>query len=384
MKCIKNKNASELIFMKILISGIVTAMIFAVAASGQSGRRIASTPTPTPPPRPVEDQFSDSKILPPRVRVTKPKFKNSDKNDPVPTTQNAEADADSDEDTIRVETNLVTIPVSVLDRNGLYVPTLSKESFRIFENGKEQQIEFFADAEVPISVILLLDMSYSSERKIDLIKQAAIAFVDRLNPEDRVSVIEFYGNYRTLVEMTTNRDEIYRGIRKARIDSGTSIYDTVEHSVRKLIPAIEGRKAIVLFTDGVDTTSRRSNYDRSIDYAEESEAPIFPIYFNTFMDQQNMSIGVQPNTRGEYALGRNYLKELADYTGGAVYDSASTPGGLVGAFEAIADELRKQYVIGYIPQDKGTPGERRSIKVRINRPNLVIRARDSYIVGKTK
>ncbi len=370
--------------MKNLISGIVIAMIFAIAASGQSGRRIAATPTPTPPPKPVEDQFSDSKILPPRVRVTKPKFKNSDKNDTVSTTPSSDPDAESDEDTIRVETNLVTIPVSVLDRNGLYVPTLSKESFRIFENGKEQQIEFFADAEVPISVILLLDMSYSSERKVDLIKQAAIAFVDRLNSQDRVSVIEFTGSYRTLAEMTTNREEIYRGIRKADIGSGTSIYDTVEHSVRKLIPAIEGRKAIVLFTDGVDTTSRRSNYDRSIDYAEESEAPIFPIYFNTFMDQQNMRIGVQPNTRGEYALGRNYLKELADYTGGAVYDSASTPGGLVGAFEAIADELRKQYVIGYIPQDKGTPGERRSIKVRINRPNLVIRARDSYIVGKTK
>ncbi len=370
--------------MKYLLSGIAIVTFFAIAGFGQSGRRIASTPTPTPAPRPVEDQFSDSKVLPQRMRITKPKFKDSEKNTTVTSNKEADADADTDDDTIRVETNLVTIPVSVLDRNGLYVPTLSKESFRIFENGKEQQIEFFADAEVPISVILLLDMSYSSERKVDLIKQAAIAFVDRLNAQDRVCVIQFTGSYRTLAEMTTNREEIYRGIRKADIGSGTSIYDTVELSVRKLIPPIEGRKAIVLFTDGVDTTSRRSNYDRSIDYAEESEAPVFPIYFNTFMDQQNMRIGVQPNTRGEYALGRKYLKELADYTGGTVYDSASTPGGLVGAFEAIADELRKQYVIGYIPQEKGTPGERRSIKVRINRPNLVIRARDSYIVGKTK
>jgi hypothetical protein len=135
--------------------------------------------------------------------------------------------------------------------------------------------------------------------------------------------------------------------------------------------------------------------------AEESDAPIFPIYYNTYLDgrsQATMGIpgdvigppqrgilgGRQPvgSSASEYALGKKYLEDLASYTGGNVYRPESTPGGLTAAFEGIAEELRSQYSIGFIPKDEGKAGERKTIKVRVNRPGLAIRSRDSYIVGE--
>jgi VWFA-related protein len=200
-----------------------------------------------------------------------------------------------------------------------------------------------------------------------------------------------------LTEVTKDRQQIYKAIRKTGWGDGTSLYDAVDFSLRKRLSGVEGRKAIVLFTDGVDTTSRKSSYDRSLDEAEESDAPIFPIYYNTFFDNRARAgsspfppdILMIPQSRSsgtsssEYALGKKYLEDLANYTGGRVYRPESTPGGLSAAFEGIAAELRSQYSIGFIPHDEGKAGERRQIKVRVNRPSMIVRARDSYVVGAT-
>ncbi|MBK6748494.1 MAG: VWA domain-containing protein [Acidobacteria bacterium] len=299
------------------------------------------------------------------------------------------------DDVVTVDTDLITIPVSVFDRNGLYIPGLSKDDFRIFEDGKEQEIAYFGTSDKPFTVILLIDTSPSTEYKIGEIHQAAAAFVDQLKPQDNVMVIEFAGNINVLTDATNDRARIFKAIRKADWGNGTSLYDAVDHSLRKRLSKIEGRKAIVLFTDGVDTTSRKADYDSTLDMAEESEALIFPIYYNTYFQQpRNTGGGIGwPGGMGgtirnpvgqsaaEYALGKKYLDELAMYTGGRVFRPESTPGGLTRAFEGIAEELRRQYNIGYIPRDEGKPGQRKQIRVRVDRPNLVLRARDSYIVG---
>jgi VWFA-related protein len=134
--------------------------------------------------------------------------------------------------------------------------------------------------------------------------------------------------------------------------------------------------------------------------AEESEAMIFPIYYNTFLNSRGIgtggvmstppTLGIPPTLGGgqgggtssaEYTRGRAYLTELAAATGGRMFRPDSTPGGLTAAFEGIAEELRRQYNIGYYPQSEGEKGQRKQIRVRVNRPKLVIRTRDSYIVG---
>ena len=206
-------------------------------------------------------------------------------------------------------------------------------------------------------------------------------------------VIEFDANVHVLTEATTDRQAIFKGIRKADFGGGTSLYDAVDFSLRKRLSKIQGRKAVVLFTDGVDTTSSKRGYDSSLSEAEEADATIFPIYYNTYLENRQRAGGGifspfpgmgggRGLTSEEYALGKQYLKDLADSTGGRVFNAEAVEGGLTRTFENIAEELRRQYSIGYIPQEAGQTGQRKLIKVRVDRPNLIIRARDSYIVGQ--
>lgn len=360
---------------------------FAAVIAGQSGRRI--TPESTPVPAVAEDPQTYSESTPQKKRPVSvwPSLRNV-RGARQPDSSNGGTESaitlDTDE-IVRVDTNLVTIPVSVFDRNGLYIPNLRKEDFKIFEDGKEQQVEYFGTSEKPFTVVLLLDTSPSTEYEIDEIRAAARAFVDQLKPQDKVMVIEFDGNVHVLAEPTGDRPAIYKAIKKADFGWGTALYDAVNFSLSKRLNAISGRKAIVLFTDGVDTQSSKSNYDSTLALAEESDSLIFPIYYNTYnRNQDDATIWGPPpagTTAREYAVGKKYLEELAAYTGGRVFRPEATPGGLRAAFEGIAEELRRQYNIGYIPTEDGKPGQRKQIKVRVNRPNLVLRARDSYIVG---
>ncbi|MGI8409586.1 MAG: VWA domain-containing protein [Pyrinomonadaceae bacterium] len=352
--------------------------------SAQSGRNAQPATTPS---IPVDAAvFSESQPQPRRNALRpQPPLQSLSPKGNIPAASRAAAIGG--EEIIRVDTNLITIPVSVFDRNGIYIPNLKQVDFKIFEDGKEQQIEYFGTADKPFTVVLLLDTSPSTEYKIEEIRRAAIAFVDQLKQADKVMVIEFDGNVHVLSEVTGDRQKIYKAIGKADFGGGTSLYDAVDFSLGKRLNKIAGRKAIVLFTDGVDTTSSKAGYDSTLNLAEESDTLIFPIYYNTFLET-NRSLNSdtdEPNAPGttaeEYAVGKKYLDELSAYTGGRVFRPEATPGGLTAAFEGIAEELRRQYNIGYVPAEAGTAGQRKQIKVRVNRPNLVLRARDSYIVG---
>lgn len=385
---------------------ILAAFLLGIVSmiSAQSGRKIAAPPESTVPEQ--EDQYSESKpaklppvyISPKMRRDMEKRKREAEKKSKVIEDKSSTVSQTvaEDEDTITIETNLVTIPVSVFDRNGLYIPNLQKEDFKIFENGKEQEIGYFGTSDKPFTVILLLDTSPSTEYKIEEIQEAAIAFTNQLKPQDNVMVIEFDADVHVLSEITNDRRKIHKAIRNADFGGGTSLYDAVDFSLRKRLSKIEGRKAVVLFTDGVDTTSGKGSYDTTMYLAQESDAMIFPIYYNTFLDNLRRNGGVINSpfpfpgggvpqgigvTAEEYAVGKKYLEDLAASTGGRVFRPESTPGGLTRAFEGIAEELRRQYSIGYYPQETGKLGERKQIRVRVNRPNLVIRARDSYIVG---
>lgn len=370
---------------------ILVLSLTAVAAFGQSGRRIQPTPTPAIA-RDTTPSYSESTPKPKRPVWIPPSERLNQNRTIASSKPIADTTADGEDGEVKVETTLVTIPVSVFDRNGLYIPNLNQSDFKIFEDGKEQEIAYFGTSEKPFTVILLLDTSPSTEYKIDDIRSSAVAFVDQLKPQDRVMVIEFDANIHVLTEATSDRQLIYKGIKGADFGGGTSLYDAVDFSLKKRLNQIEGRKAIVLFTDGVDTTSRKSNYDKTLALAEESDSLIFPIYYNTYFDNvRGMSSTFPGSILGQpqmpssedYAVGRRYLEEIADYTGGRMFRPEATPGGLTAAFEGIAEELRRQYQIGYVPAEDGKPGQRKQIKVRVGRPNLVIRSRDSYIVGAT-
>lgn len=369
-----------------------------VPVSGQSGRRIEKPESPPSTSTVVDAEYSESKpqrqrsaILEPSVRGVSSRRTNKDASKQQANAGTPPIDSEKNEDVVRVDTDLITIPVSVFDRNGLYIPNLKQSDFKIFEDGREQEIAYFGTTDKPFTVILLIDTSASTNYKIEEIREAAVNFVDQLKAEDRVMVIEFAKKIHVLTEATGDRQRIYKAIRKADFGYGTSLYDAVDFSLRKRLSRVEGRKAVVLFTDGVDTASDDAGYDTTLALAEESEALIFPIYYNTLDDNSSGSglpgslILDQAGTRPQdYALGKRYLDELADYTGGRVFRPEATPGGLTAAFEGIAEELRRQYNIGYVPTETGVPGQRKQIRVRVYRPNLVLRARDSYIVGSSR
>ncbi len=305
-----------------------------------------------------------------------------------------------DEDIVKVDTTLISIPVSIFEKTGLYVPSLSQSNFQIFENGVEQEVAYLGSSDKPFTAILLIDVSQSTSLKIEQIQDGAIAFVRQMLPQDKAMVIKFDEGVKTLIEFTSDKVALEAAIRKLKFGGGTSLYDAVDETLEKQLSKIEGKKAVVLFTDGVNTTSRRATYESNVSDAVESEAVIFPIYLNTYLDnvgigggggpmQTPPTIGGIPGMGGgqniglakeEYATGRRYLQDLASATGGRVYRPDNTSRGLNTAFEGIAEELRSQYEVGYYPSSKGQSGEKRQIKIRINRPNLIIRNRDSYIV----
>lgn len=328
------------------------------------------------------------------------------------TTVSTEAAIDDDDEIIKVETNLVTIPVTVLDRDGRFVSGLRQNDFQIFEDGMQQKIEYFASVETPFTVVLLLDVSNSTQFKIDEIQDAAITFIDQLRINDRVMVVSFDEKIKILAQPTSNRVVLRDAIRQINFGGGTSLYEAVSYSINQELSKISGRKAIVLFTDGVDTTSKRATYQSTVREAEELDAMIYPIRFDTSFDMNGGSTSSRnPSPRrsggsvlgqilgaiitggsvsvggggsgtspGEYEKGKKYLDELATVSGGRHFE-ARTIGNLDAAFSGIAEELRRQYAIGYYPETVGQKGQRKNVKVRVDRSNAVVRNKNSYIVG---
>ncbi|MEZ5425162.1 MAG: VWA domain-containing protein [Pyrinomonadaceae bacterium] len=377
----------------------------------QSGRRIRSAPTPYPSPEKTEDAGGYSESAPNRAvsiyaRPKREKKSKADKKDKDQAGENSQTDADlpDGEEVVKIESSLITVPVSVYDRNGIYISGLEDYNFKIFEDGKEQEIAVFGTTDKPVTVVLVLDMSSSAAYKIEEIRSAASSFVSLLKPADSVMVINFDDRVNVLTDPTTDREKIYKAINRSSFGGGTALYDAVAKALGRKLEKVEGRKAVILFTDGVDTTSNWNTFESTLRDAEESDAMIFPIYYNTFLAVRGIgggggvmttppTIGI-PGTIGgqaprgtrseDYARGRAYLSELAEITGGRVFRPDSTPGGLKSAFAGIAEELSRQYFLGYYPIDIGKDGDRKQIRVRVNRPNLIIRARDSYIVGANK
>lgn len=315
-------------------------------------------------------------------------------------------------DVVRIDTTLVTVPVSVLDRQGRFIPGLQREDFRVFENGVEQPIAYFEPTEKPFTVALVLDTSASTRFHLWQIKEAAIAFAKQLRPQDQVLVVTFSDEVLLLTEATSNLEVINTVIQvNANTGSSTRLYDAVNLVIAERLNKVQGRKAIVLFTDGVDTSSYMATNQSTLREAEELDALIYPIQYDTTDYMRAMRGGgsvtittsrsnwpfpgssssqttqnipstgapISGATQADYDRADQYLHGMADKTGGRLY-RANDPAQLAQAFASIAEELRRQYSLGYYPQTETIETtERRLIKVSVKRPNVAVRARNSYI-----
>jgi Ca-activated chloride channel homolog len=353
-----------------------------------------------------------------RPRVINPNDKTQEKDSsdkPLTVTTPTEVDENG---VIKLDTFLVTIPVSVSDRYGKFVPFLVKRDFHVFENLVEQDIESVESVATPFHVALVLDTSNSTAFKLEDIQDAAVAFTNELRPDDQVMVVSFDDRVRVESEFTSDRGQLRAAIYRTRTGGSTKLYDAVQMTLADRLARVQGRKAVVLFTDGVDTSSRRASARSTLDLVEESDTLVFPIGYDTEDSMQGGGVyspgrtppvyNPWPNPRGrgrwplsqlvgpqwpqwpqgripqgrgnsgnEYERASRYLEDLADRSGGRLY-RADTLRDVSQAFSLIAEELRYQYRINYYPSNSNKDGTYRKIKVRIDKPDLVVRARNGY------
>jgi Ca-activated chloride channel family protein len=191
-------------------------------------------------------------------------------------------------ETLKIDTNLVTVPVIASSRNGMYISDLRKEEFNLSEDGVAQQIAFLATVNAPFHLVLMLDTSASTEEKIGMIQRAAMNFVEQLSSADQVKVVSFDSEVRDLNEFTSDKSILRGVIQRTRSGTGTRLYDAMQLSLNALRP-INQRKAIVIFTDGVDWHSESATFDDTIHNLDESGVIVYPIRFDTRSETERIA-----------------------------------------------------------------------------------------------
>lgn len=189
-------------------------------------------------------------------------------------------DPPQDVETIKIDTNLVTVPVIATDANGVYVADLKQEEFVLTEDGVPHEIALFGKVTLPFHVVLMLDTSSSTQDKLRQIQQAALAFVQQLQPSDRVKVISFDDKVRDLNEFTSDRKTLETAIYSTKSGEGTKVYDAIELALNT-VRRIQGRKAIVMFSDGMDWHSDKATFNSTVRYLDEEGVIVYPIRYDT-------------------------------------------------------------------------------------------------------
>lgn len=234
-------------------------------ASQRGVRRATPNTTPTASPTP---RVTPEPTPAPTIEPTADEQKDDLKDEP------------QDVESLKTDTNLVTVPVIATTRDGIYIPDLRQEEFSIAEDGQQQQIAFFATVNTPFHVVLMLDTSASTEEKLSSIKRAAATFVEQLQSADRVKVISFDNELRELCDFTNDRTVLRNAIYKTVSGQGTRLYDAFELAIAS-IRRIKGRKAIVLFSDGMDYYSADATFDGSLRGLDEEGVVVYPIRYET-------------------------------------------------------------------------------------------------------
>lgn len=322
---------------------------------------------------------------------------------------------------IKVYSNLVSVPVIVSDRDGRYIAGLKQENFKLYDNNTPQTLTFFDAAEEPLNVALLLDTSRSTQGVLDDIKKAAKDFLKELRPQDRAMIVCFDYGIHKLSPLTSDRRVLEQAIKHAEVGEffGTMLNDAVLQSVEQDLKPINGRKAIILLTDGEDAGSYIGQSDL-LAYASESDAMIYSIYYapslpgpfgrdrpfrrpggifgggwprrdrfpDRFPDRLPRQRGPRQDQRRDRQDRRQqrqddraesaqvFLARLSEVSAGRYYESKKAD--LKKTFVLIAEELRHQYRLGFVPDNLTRDGSLHSLRVKVDKPDIAVRARPQY------
>jgi VWFA-related protein len=268
--------------------------------------------------------------------------------------------------TFRAGTSIVSVLATVLDKDGRLVPDLAREDFTLLDNGKPQELIFFQNDVQPFTVVVMMDFSFSMNANLKLLKAAAEQFVLRLLPADRAQVGAFSDKIQFSGTFTSDRDDLVGALDDLQYGNPTRLYDAIDASIDMLDDA-EGRRVVLVFTDGDDTASRRGFGD-VLDKAREKEVMVYAIGLQSeFFNGQRMQ-----RTRPDRSLRR-----LADETGGGYFELRKTDE-LAPTFTRVAQELHSLYALGFTPTN--LDGKEHKLEVRV-KPGMTARTRRTYIAS---
>jgi len=276
-------------------------------------------------------------------------------------------EVEGQEPIFRSSTRIVPVVATVLDAQGRLVPGLEQDEFTILDNGKPVEITFFQNDVQPFTVVVMLDYSASMTANLDRLQAAAEQFVLRLLPEDKGQVGSFSDKIQFSGTFTNDRDDLIFALEDLQFGNPTRLYDAVYESIA-MLDDVNGRKVVLVFTDGDDTASRRGMGD-VLERAKNDEVMIYAIGLESeFFNGQRM-VRTRPD-RG--------LRRLADETGGGYFELKKTDE-LAPTFTRVAQELHSQYTLGFSPAV--LDGKEHKLAVRMKQPGMTARARRSYVAS---
>jgi Ca-activated chloride channel family protein len=276
----------------------------------------------------------------------------------------------------RESVHLVSLFVNAFDEKGRSVTDLREEEFRILENGQPQTVSHFTTARQPLSVALLLDASNSmgTGQRMDIARKAAVEFIKKMDPADRLLVMSFSDKVRELQPLTRDRKLLEKAIESVVPEGGTALYDALVDGASRL-KDFEGRKALVLLSDGRDQALKENApgslhlYGEALDSVVRTEVVVY-------------AIGLGARLQDETDLSQRWsleeiLRTLADRTGGRYYNPERA-GQLSGVYGQISEDLSRQYALAYSPKNETRDGRWRTVKVEVSRSGVRVVTRPGY------
>ena len=287
-------------------------------------------------------------------------------------------------ETIRIDSDLVDLKVSVLGFAPIApVPLLEPKDFVVLEDGTPQEISFFAAADAPFDLVLLLDLSGSNSKNLKMIRNSAKRFVDAARDVDRIALVTFTDRPALYSTFSLDRKKLKKAIDQMdEAIGGTNFWDSMDWVLRDLIPQGSGRRnAIVVMTDGIDNAlpdvpgpGSQTPFEKLLENIRNSESIVFPIYLDT--EEENVKRYHVP--RAAYAQGRTQLSQIAAACGTPMYRAAKLSD-LDQVYAQVVRDLSTVYSIGYRPTNKSLDGKWRSVEVQLlNRPDLFARTKRGY------
>lgn len=291
----------------------------------------------------------------------------------------------SEDDIIRVNTNLVNVDVSVFNKKmNSYVGTLTQNDFKILEDGHEATISFFGSIEVPFDLVLLVDLSTSTEQKRELIRTTTQKFINAARPLDRIAIVTFSDTPKVVSPLTIDRPKLLAAAGEISGGGGSSIWDALKFTLDQVLGqrTLDRRSAVVMMTDGYDSAmssyggsdfGSRTSFADLLEIVRHSDALIVPIYLDTESDEYSNDW-----KKKVYSNARKMLATLASESGGSYY-KARHISDLNGVYEQVINDLGKIYSLGYKPINEKRDGSWRNVQVQvINRPDLIPHAKPGY------